>query len=257
MCQTIKVICDSHMILFNMRFFVDIGSHFGESIYKALNPELKFDKIFAYEPSSIAFQRLSVIKDSRLTVKNIALGAKNGNVDLYSSGSLGATTFIDKKGVSTSEKERVIVRSATEELQDILSSGAEVFMKINCEGGELDILENLMASGLIMKCTHLYVDWDARKVPSLAKRYSSIRLEMEKLGIDLVSSDSLPVSGWKGVELWLSRYSVHNVAVFERLQYKTYVFLPLKYRAREILKRYAPTYFITYVEFTKKIHKRK
>jgi FkbM family methyltransferase len=240
-----------------MRFFVDIGSHFGESIYKALNPELKFDKIFAYEPSSIAFQRLSVIKDSRLTVKNIALGAINGNVDLYSSGSLGATTFIDKKGVSTSEKERVIVRSATEELQDILSSGAEVFMKINCEGGELDILENLMASGLIMKCTHLYVDWDARKVPSLAKRYSSIRLEMEKLGINLVSSDSLPVSGWKGVELWLSRYSVHNVAVFERLQYKTYMFLPFKYRAREILKRYAPTYFITYVEFTKKIHKRK
>ncbi len=147
---------------------MDIGSHFGESIYKALNPELKFDKIFAYEPSSIAFQRLTVIKDSRLTLKKIALGAKNGNVDLYSSGSLGAITFRDKKGVSTSEKERVTVNSATEELRDRLSSCAEVFMKINCEGGELDILENFMTAGLIMKCTHLYVDWDARKVPSLA-----------------------------------------------------------------------------------------
>ena len=257
MFQSTNVVCDSHMLLFHMRVFVDIGSHFGESIYKALNPELKFDKIFAYEPSSIAFQRLSVIKDSRLTVKKIALGAKNGHVDLYSSGSLGATTFSDKKGISTSEKERVIVRSATEELQDVLSSGAEVFMKINCEGGELDILENLKTSGLIMKCNHLYVDWDARKVPSLAKRYSSIRLEIEKLGIDLVSSDSLPVSGWKGVELWLSGYNVHNVTIFKRLEYKSFMFLPFKYRVREILKRYAPTYFISYVEFAKWIHKRK
>jgi FkbM family methyltransferase len=243
------------MIIFSMRFFVDIGSHFGESIYKALNPELGFDKIFAYEPSSIAFQRLSVIEDSRLTVRKIALGSNNGHVDLFSSGLLGATTFSDKVGVSNSGKERVIVRSASEELHEILESGAEVFMKINCEGGELDILENLKMSGLIMKCTHLYVDWDARKVPSLAQRYSSIRSEVEKLGIDLVSSDSLPVSGWKGVELWLSNYKVHNVVALKRLEYKTFNFLPFRYRMREILKYYAPSISRKYVKFTKRIQK--
>ncbi len=243
------------MIIFSMRIFVDIGSHFGESIFKVLNPELKIDKIYAYEPSSIAFDRVSKIKDSRLTVKKIALGAENGHVDLFSSGSLGATTFSDKKGITKANKERVLVRSASEELSDILESGAEVFMKINCEGGELDILENLKTSGLILKCTHLYVDWDARKVPSLAERYSAVRRDVESLGIDLVSSDTLPVSGWKGVELWLSGYKVQDTANFRKFRYKTFEFLPFKYRLREILKYYAPKLFHKYVQYTMRVKK--
>ena len=219
-----------------VRIFIDIGSHYGESIYKALNPDLGFDKIFAYEPSSLSCKRLSLIKDPRLIVNRLALGAKNDSIDLFNSGSLGASTFSDKRGMSAKDKERVTLRSASE---------------------ELDILEDLKQSDLILKCTHLYVDWDARKIPSLAERYTSLRSEIEKLNIDLVSSDSLPVSGWKGVELWLSGYKVKRANVIKRLQYKTFNFLPLNYRAREIFKHYVPSGFIAYVQLTEKIHKKK
>ncbi len=240
-----------------VRIFIDIGSHYGESIYKALNPDLGFDKIFAYEPSSLSCKRLSLIKDPRLIVNRLALGAKNDSIDLFNSGSLGASTFSDKRGMSAKDKERVTLRSASEELHKIFALGAEVFVKINCEGGELDILEDLKQSDLILKCTHIYVDWDARKIPSLAERYTSLRSEIEKLNIDLVSSDSLPVSGWKGVELWLSGYKVKRANVIKLLQYKTFNFLPLNYRAREIFKHYVPSGFIAYVQLTEKIHKKK
>jgi hypothetical protein len=181
----------------------------------------------------------------------MALGSNNESVELFSSGSLGATLFSDKKGLTTSEKELIILRSASEELFDVLVSDAEVFVKINCEGGELDILENLKKSGLIMRCSHLYVDWDARKIPSLAERYRSIRSSIEQLNIDLVSSDSLPVSGWEGVELWLSNYKILSVSVVKRFQYKTFNFLPIEYRIKEILKNYAPLFFNYYVKLRK------
>jgi hypothetical protein len=187
----------------------------------------------------------------------MALGAKNDSIDLFNSGSLGASTFSDKRGILANEKERVILRSASQELRKIFMLDAEVFVKINCEGGELDILEDLKQSELLMKCTHLYVDWDARKIPSLAQRYASLRAEIENLSIDLVSSDSLPVSGWKGVELWLSGYKVQRAGPIKSLRYRTFNFLPPKYRTREILKRYTPSAFIAYVEFTERIQKKK
>jgi FkbM family methyltransferase len=238
-----------------MRIFVDVGSHYGESVYKALNPDLGFDRIFTYEPSTTSCERLLLINDARLVVKKMALGAKEGTIDLFNSGSLGASTFSDKRGLSTDDKETVILRSASAELSEILTSGAEVFVKINCEGGELDILEDLKQSGLIVKCTHLYVDWDARKIPSLAQRYAVLRAEIEEINIDLVSSDFLPVSGWKGVELWLSGHKIRRSGTIEDFQYKSFSFLPLKYRAREILKRYTPFLFVAYVEFLKRIQR--
>lgn len=219
---------------------MDIGSHFGESIYKALNPELGFDQIIAYEPSKRAIERVSYIRDPRLVLKNTALGAKNDSIDPYSSGALGASVFKDKRGLVTNEIERINIRNASDELREILENGDEIFVKINCEGGELDILEDLMKSNLILKINHLYVDWDARKIPSLAAQYISTRSKIERLNIDLVSSDSLALSGWKGVEIWLSNYKVKRVTAISKLRYNTYDFLAPKHRLKEIIKNKMP-----------------
>lgn len=219
---------------------MDIGSHFGESIYKALNPELGFDKIIAYEPSKLAIERVSYIRDPRLVLKNMALGARNESVDLYSSGALGASVFKDKRGLDTNEIERINIRNASDELREILENEDEIFVKINCEGGELDILEDLMKSNLIFQINHLYVDWDARKIPSLAAQYTATRSKVEGLNIDLVSSDSLSFSGWKGVEIWLSNYKVKRVTTIRKMRYHTYAFLSPKHRLKEIIKNNLP-----------------
>ncbi len=242
------------MVAFSMRIFIDIGAHFGESTYKALNPKLKFDKIYAYEPSALAIQRLALIQDERVIIRELALGKSSKQVDLYGSGGLGASIFLEKSGLINGTSETVTVKSASEELRGILESNSEVFLKMNCEGAELDILEDLVSSGLILKCTHLYIDWDARKIPSLAQDYVRIRTKVESLGLDLVSSDSQEVSGWEGVELWLKKYESNSVKFFDVLSYKTFSFLSGPSRAKECLKSYLPFSKKIYAEFYNRYH---
>lgn len=80
-----------------MRVFVDVGAHFGECIFKALNPSLGFDLILAFEPSSQAVKKIEEIKDSRIKVRNCALGASTERRTLYGAGLLGASVYAEKK----------------------------------------------------------------------------------------------------------------------------------------------------------------
>lgn len=241
------------MIIFYMRIFVDIGAHYGESVFKALNPALNFQEIHAFEPSGLAFSRLNQIRDRRFNGHNFGLGAKDEYLSLFGSGHLGASLFEDKKGASTNNIELISVKSASHQLRKILEISTEAFIKINCEGGEIDILEDLMNSGLILKCTHLYVDWDARKVPSLTTRYKDIRSKLEKTDVHLVSSDTLPVSGWKGVELWLHDFQSLRVGPLDKIRYVTFSFLPLRFRVIENIKRYAPFILRVYLKLGRKL----
>lgn len=240
------------MVTFSMRIFIDIGAHFGESTFKALNPKLKFDKIYTYEPSSTAIQRLNLIKDKRVINRRLALGKHNSTVDLFGTGGLGATIFIDKIGLNARARETITVKSASEELRTILESDSEIFLKINCEGAELDILEDLMESGLISNCTHLYIDWDARKIPSLEADYIRIRSKVENLNLDLVSSDTQEVSGWKGVEYWLQGYQSESARILDMYRYKSFSFLPGKSRIKECLKQYIPVSLKIYTKIYKR-----
>lgn len=231
-----------------MRIFIDVGAHFGESIFKALNPRLGFDLILAFEPSEIAASRLDRIKDPRVRINRFGLGNGDSITTLYGGGSLGASIFMDKTSSSSTNLELIKIKSAEKELQAFLTPENEIFMKMNCEGGELDILENLAKSELLREVDHLYVDWDARKIPSLKNRYLEIRTRVEASSTNLNSADSYPFTGWKGVELWLTEYATSKANLKDKIRYGTFGFLPMKYRVREALKAYLPDLYEIYVK---------
>ena len=223
-----------------MRIYIDVGAHFGECIFKALNPSLGFDLILAYEPSCLAAKRIELIKDNRIKVENFALGSTNEQKTLYGSGLIGASIHEEKKGNSGQVTELISIKPASSELRKYLTASNEVFIRLNCEGSEIQVLQDLRESGLLSLIDHIYVDWDARKIPSLQKRYFLFRGEMLLEYSNIVSADEFPVTGWLGVEMWLSEYQNSKVSLIEKVNYKTFSFLPIKLRIKEIVKSYFP-----------------
>ena len=233
-----------------MRVFIDIGSHFGECIFKALNPALSFDLILAYEPSSFAASRINLIKDKRVEVNNFALGSSNEQKILYGSGLIGASIYSEKKGNSLVSSETIMVKNASQELGKYITPSNVVFLKLNCEGSEIEILQNLNDSGLLNNIDYIYVDWDARKILSLQEWYLEFRKELLEENYNIVSADKFPVTGWLGVEMWLEEFKNSKINLIQKIKYKTFSFLPFKYRFKELFKFYSPNLF-------KKIYKAK
>jgi FkbM family methyltransferase len=166
--------------MLNMRNFLDIGSHSGETLSVVVDPKYKFDRIYGFEPSLISCKRLQkYTSDPRVEIICCALGMKTGRGILYHSGSLGATMYEDKpwRPGNYHPNEECDTLSASTWFRKLSASDDNV-VKINCEGAELDILDDLMDSGEIAKIKILMVDWDSQKIPSLKSR---VKITQDKL----------------------------------------------------------------------------
>ena len=80
-----------------LKIFIDIGSHFGESLEEALRPIYDFDVILAVEPSTYCNTKLYKFKDNRIKFFQFAITDYNSEANLFGSGSIGASLYSDKK----------------------------------------------------------------------------------------------------------------------------------------------------------------
>lgn len=118
---------------------VDIGAHIGSfTLYAAL--KAKSGKIYSFEPSSANFeilrQNVKMNKLSNISLQNLAVAGKTGSVKLYLPSASNCLSSLYIK-----QPEFEIVSAVT--LEKIFS-GNKIkhcdFLKIDCEGGEYDIL---------------------------------------------------------------------------------------------------------------------
>jgi len=197
-----------------MRVFVDVGAHYGETARLALNPKWAFDQVFSMEPSAICRKRLSCIRDRRLTIVPAALSKRNGTGTLHGSGLLGGSLYADKRQHQQLEAETVKLLRATEWLRENVSEGSEIWLKMNCEGGEADILEDLLDSGELWRIHRIWIDFDIVKVPSQASRQEAIERRLKGIAYSVASRFE------GGVEAWLGRFCPQVQPSFrERLAY--------------------------------------
>lgn len=76
----------------------------------------------------------------------------------------------------------VDLRQASDWFGEHISDDDEVYLKLNCEGSECDILDDLLDSGEIEKVTSILVDFDVRKIPALAHREREVRERLSGAG---------------------------------------------------------------------------
>jgi FkbM family methyltransferase len=144
--------------------FIEIGAHYGQSYEVAKHPKYPFNEFWLFEPSILALERLSDISDKRLKIFPVGLGAKNYSTLLYKPGSKGATIFLEKFANNSELSSQTInIKKASEILAPILT-GNRVFIKINCEGSEVDILNDLLEFSLLNKTHSILVDFDICRI---------------------------------------------------------------------------------------------
>jgi len=176
-----------------MRILLDIGAHFGQTTEIALNPVWGFDEIHAFEPSTKAFKKLSQLRSRKLHLHHFGLYSENTVLDLIGSGEVGASIY-DKKirSVENQSIEKISLVDAEKWVRENLDfKSNQVYLKLNCEGSEVDILRVLIDSKLIDKFKSIYIDFDIRKIPGEAYRRVDIESELITMGINFSTWEEL------------------------------------------------------------------
>jgi FkbM family methyltransferase len=227
-----------------MRIFLDVGAHDGETLDVALDPKWGFDRIDSFEPASTRLKTLRKFRHKRLAIHDFGLSSQTKNTTLYGAGLLGGSIYSEKNYLdpkATSYKEEIKLQSASEWLTKNTSAGDEVFLKLNCEGSEADILENLIAEQLIFRVKSIYVDFDIRKVPGQAHRQKEIEDKLRSLQIDFQTPDTLGTAANAGVEKWLAGSLIRvKPGVFKKLYFSVGLYRPFYLTAKKIVLKYFP-----------------
>ena len=161
-----------------MKIFLDVGAHRGQTL--AAVQERDFDRIYAFEPVSQHWPELELIADKRARVERFGLWNRTAEVELFDPGTKGAGMWIkDKRRKDTPiTRELCKFQRATDWFRANLRDGDRVWLKLNCEGCECDILDDLLDSGEFHRVAYLMVDFDVRKIAALQHRQGQM---MERL----------------------------------------------------------------------------
>ena len=160
-----------------MKIFIDVGSHYGETLNEINKIEYGFDKIFCIEPSTKCIQILNKYNDKRIKLINAAFGNSNKLGKLYSSGELGASIFSNNSNLSF---EKINIISASQWFNENIKVGDVVFVKLNCEGAECDIIDDLINSNEIIKIYSLLITFDVRDFIHLKDREIQTRKRLRE-----------------------------------------------------------------------------
>jgi len=191
-----------------MRTFLDIGSHEGQTLEEVTKPTWRFDRILAVEPmpreQDVLRQRFG--EDERVRLFANALGGRTGAVTMYGTNDLlEASVFARKNDVDEQVRTRVWQVQASRFIDLHVPADGPLYVNMNCEGGEVPILRDLLASGRIWRISALLVDWDCRKVPGMEGEAAKLIDAFRTIGFTRWTSDyaDLPthqeqIAAWLG-----------------------------------------------------------
>ena len=169
-----------------MRIFLDVGAHLGETLDEVVKDIYGFDRIVAFEPSASCLPALEdfVRRDPRVEICAAGLSNRTTAVPLFHAGSVAGSVIGTIAGGDTAhgtEVETVNLIEASTWLRDNTSPTDFIVMKTNCEGSEVDIVENLMESGLLDRIYVLLITFDIRGYPGGLAIESGLRRRLSQV----------------------------------------------------------------------------
>jgi FkbM family methyltransferase len=186
-----------------VKLFLDVGAHLGQTLRAVVSPLFGFDNIVAFEPAAQCWPSLRKFRDPRITVLPLGLSNSTGERLLFDPGSIGASIFSERSRTARSQMARFV--RASDWFRENVGVNDEVFMKLNCEGSECDILEDLLGSGEIWRIRSILVSFDIRKFPSERHREAELRAKLKRAGITTLV-DARELSGptrMRLIQRWL------------------------------------------------------
>ena len=159
------------------KVFIDIGAHIGESIEIASSKKYNFDVIYAVEPSPYCQKYLNKFKDQRIKIIPFGFGSENKSTILFGSGSVGASIFLEKTPYWAVNEKINILKFSEWYLYNITKNDL-VWIKLNAEGAELEIIQELRYIHT-RKIVSILISFDVEKIPSLQKEKKELIKKLE------------------------------------------------------------------------------
>lgn len=165
------------------RIFLDVGAHIGETLEAVLDPTWHFDAIYAFEPVRANLTHLERYADPRLTLVPAGWWTEDTELPIFDPGAIGASIHAQKAKTSTSVMCDFIDASGW--LEQHIRPEDTVWLKLNCEGAECDILERLAAGGTLSRIDHILIHFDVEKVPGHEARATRGRELLAQAGVEV------------------------------------------------------------------------
>jgi FkbM family methyltransferase len=231
-----------------MSILLDVGAHFGQSAVIAIDPKWGFKEIHAFEPSKMAFEKLKCIKSEVLICHNFGLFSKNTELELLNAGQVVASIYT-RSAISQPKKELIKLRRASDWLSENIEWESEIYLKLNCEGSEVDILQDLIDSELITKFKSIYIDFDIRKIPGQEHRREIIEKQLLRLKVpfnsweeiqDMLTNNEKKIPYYSFTKWLIINKNQIDVGIIGRISYALKSYLDLNSRIKLILKSVLP-----------------
>jgi FkbM family methyltransferase len=166
-----------------MKLLLDVGAHTGQTVRAALDPRYGFDRIVAFEPAPPCWSEIEAIDDARVDLCRFGLWKETCRVELHNAGSQAASIFDDFERVdAVSSSTTIELVRAQDWVRGNVGRDDLVFMKLNCEGSECDVVEDLLDGGELQKIYNAMITFDVRKSPSLRGRELPLRKRLRRAG---------------------------------------------------------------------------
>lgn len=161
------------------RIFIDLGAHIGESVkfFRKHHPQGNEFEVFCFEPLPANIEKLKELDNVTIIPKAAATynSSRSFYTGLPESGSLS-----DKKRTGGLDgKTRIIVQTIdfTDWFYGILSRCpvSEIWLKMNIEGVEYDIIEKMYDRELIQFVHKWFVQWHYAKIELPKHKHDEIK----------------------------------------------------------------------------------
>ena len=158
----------------------DIGLNLGiTSLHKARDE--KCVKIYGYEPFTPTFKsaennmKLNPQLSEKISVFNYGLGDRNKELEInYNPEYPGKMSSVRNRFPDSGVIEKIEIKKASDVLAPLFEKHKEkIFLKIDCEGAEKEILPDLDETGLLKKVTVIVMEWhfeNPKRIVKLLKK---------------------------------------------------------------------------------------
>lgn len=173
-----------------MKIFLDVGTHEGQTLEEVVKPHYAFDHIMGFEPMPKQCYEAQVrfAGVGNLAVYRFGLSDKTRTANLYgSNNNLESSIFAEKNDADENIITQCEFKEASEFFRSQIPTEATVIMKLNCEGAEIPILNNLIDSGEIWKVSNVMIDFDIRKVRGMEHEAQKVLNRMIEIGFERFS----------------------------------------------------------------------
>jgi FkbM family methyltransferase len=166
-----------------LKVFLDVGANTGQTLMAVKG---RFDRIVCFEPAPPCWPHLAKLADTTVRIEHFGLWNRTGEQAIFEPGRKGAGMWKKDKGQSDETQVCRFVR-ASDWFRENVSAEDENVLKLNVEGAECDILDDLLDSGEFAKVSRVMVDFDVRKITGMKHREAELRERLEPFGFPRVA----------------------------------------------------------------------